>query len=42
MGSPDGSSSQCISSNTMNQNEQEEPDPNLLLHAAAVSRQSLN
>jgi len=40
MGSPDGSSSECISK-TMNQNEQEEPDPNLSTHAAAALSQSL-
>ena len=40
MGSPDGSSSQCISK-TMNQNKQEEPDPNLSIHAAAALSQSL-
>ncbi len=40
MGSPDGSSCQSISK-TINQNEQEEPDPHRSFHAAAVLSQSL-
>ena len=40
MGSPDGSSGQCVSI-TIDQNEQEESDPHRSIHAAAVISLSL-